>query len=460
MKTISRKKSQAAETVQAEKANVDNTNVARPENKSNAVSDIGSSNVDVENSQPEINIGMVGHVDHGKTTLTEKLSGKWTDTHSEEIKRGITIRLGYADTIIYKCNSCASTASETESYGVKKICVKCNSPAIPLRKISIVDAPGHESLMATMLSGSTIMDGALLLVAVNERCPQPQTREHIMALQIAGIKNIVIVQNKIDLVSDEDALANYNAIKEFLKHTQYANAPIIPLSAAHNVNVDALVEAIQTYIPTPKRNQNLDPVMFIARSFDINKPGSLPENMQGGVLGGSVKQGIFRVGDKIEIAPGRMFEEKNQKIWRPLATTITALKTGGSNVELIYPGGSIAILTGLDPVIVKSDSLSGNIVTLPGKLPPVWTEFNLEVHLLERVVGAKEDLVVEPVKMLEPLMLNVNTAATVGVVSELRKKAVKCKLKLAICANIGERVTISRRIDNRFRLIGYGIILK
>lgn len=410
---------------------------------------------------------MVGHVDHGKTTLTEKLSGKWTDTHSEEIKRGITIRLGYADTVIYKCKNCAknagneeSSGAATEPYGVKKICAKCNSPATPLRKISIVDAPGHESLMATMLSGSTIMDGALLLVAVNEECPQPQTREHIMALQIAGIKNIVIVQNKIDLVSDEDALANYNAIREFLKDTQYANAPIIPLSAAHNVNVDALAEAIQTFIPTPKRNRDLDPTMFIARSFDINKPGTLPENMQGGVLGGSVKQGTFKVGDKIEIAPGRMFEEKNQKIWRPLKTTINALKTGGQDVNEIYPGGSIAIMTGLDPAIVKSDSLSGNVVSLPGKLPPIWTEFNLEVHLLERVVGAKEDLVVEPVKMLEPLMLNINTAATVGVVSELRKKLVKCKLKLAVCANIGERVTISRRIDNRFRLIGYGLIVK
>src|SRR3989338_3041972 len=117
--------------------------------------------------QPEVNIGLAGHVDNGKTTLTSALSGKWTDTHSEEIKRGITIRLGYADTIFYKDN---------DTYTVKK-----TKTAKAIRKVSFLDAPGHESLMATMLSGSAIMDGALLLVAANEQCPQPQTKEHLMA---------------------------------------------------------------------------------------------------------------------------------------------------------------------------------------------------------------------------------------------------------------------------------------
>src|SRR3989344_3879582 len=154
-------------------------------------------------SQPEINLGMIGHVDHGKTTLTEKLTGKWTDTHSEELKRGITIRLGYANFSIYKTK---------EGYTTKK-----DKDAKLLRNISIVDAPGHETLMATMLSGAAIMDGALLLIAANEECPQPQTKEHLMALEIIGIKQIVIVQNKIDLVSKEEALENYKQIKDFVK---------------------------------------------------------------------------------------------------------------------------------------------------------------------------------------------------------------------------------------------------
>src|SRR3989338_5724892 len=146
--------------------------------------------------QPVMNIGLVGHVDHGKTTLTERLSGKWTDTHSEELKRGITIRLGYADFSIYFCEKC-------HYYTTKNKCIKCNNEVVFQRKISLVDAPGHESLMATMLSGAAIVDGALLLVAANEKCPQPQTKEHLMALHISGIKNVIVVQNKIDLVSYE-----------------------------------------------------------------------------------------------------------------------------------------------------------------------------------------------------------------------------------------------------------------
>jgi translation initiation factor 2 subunit 3 len=405
-------------------------------------------------TQPEINIGLIGHVDHGKTTLTERLSGKWTDTHSEEIKKGITIRLGYADTTFYKCNKCP----EPDCYTTKPKCPKCGGDAKLLRKVSFVDSPGHESLMATMLAGATIMDGALLLVAANEKCPQPQTREHLMALQIVGIKNIIVVQNKIDLVKESDALNNYKEIKEFLKGTEYENAPIIPISAVHNINIDALIQAIQEIMPAPKRDISADPIMVVARSFDVNRPGTDIEKLAGGVLGGSLKQGVIKKGQQIEIRPGYEVEERNQKIWKSLTTKIMDIKTGGASVEEAGPGGSIGVLTNLDPCVIKSDRLTGNVVGIPGKLPPVWQSFTLRIHLLERVVGSAEDLKVEPIKKLEALMLNVNSAATVGIVMDLHKDIIKCNLKLPVCAEKGARVTISRRIGNRFRLIGYGTI--
>jgi len=400
--------------------------------------------------QPEVNIGLVGHVDHGKTTLTERLSGKWTDTHSEELKRGITIRLGYADTIIHRCTKC-------EKLTPKPQC-KCGGDAVPVRKVSFVDAPGHESLMATMLAGATIMDGALLLVAANETCPQPQTREHLMALQILGVKNIIVVQNKIDLVKEEEAMKNYDQIKQLLLNTAYADAPIIPISALHNVNIDVLLSAIEEHIKTPHRDPTKDPILFIARSFDINKPGTEIKKLHGGVIGGALFQGKLKVGDEVEIRPGYSFEYGGKKQWRSLFTKIMDIKTGGESVPEIVPGGSVGIMTELDPSIVKSDFLTGNVVGYKGKLPPVHNILTLETHLLERVVGAKDDLVVEPIKITEPLMLNVNSAATVGVVTELGKGRFKCILKLPICAELGSRVTISRRLGARFRLIGYGIM--
>jgi translation initiation factor 2 subunit 3 len=141
-----------------------------------------------------------------------------------------------------------------------------------------------------------------------------------------------------------------------------------------------------------------------------------------------------------------------------LFTTILSAVTGSTPVDELHPGGSVALMTNLDPSVVNSDKLTGNIVGLPGTLPKIWYNLDLEVHLLERVVGAKEDLKVDPVKLNEVLMLNVNSAATVGFVQNIGKGRVKCKLKLPVCAELGSKVTISRRVGTRFRLIGYGVI--
>ena len=263
-------------------------------------------------TQPEVNIGLVGHVDHGKTTLTQALSGVWTDTHSEERRRGISIKLGYADTAFYKTGSGQYYATGRHPEGGKDVDSELQ------RVVSFVDAPGHETLMAIMITGASIMDGAMLMVAANESCPQPQTREHLMALEIAGIKNIVIVQNKIDLVSRDRAMESYNEIKTFLKGTIAEEAPIIPVSAHHDVNLDILIEAIEKTIPTPDRDSDERAVMHIARSFDVNRPGTRPTKLTGGVIGGSIVEGIFREGDEIIIGPGRKIEMETNPIGNPL----------------------------------------------------------------------------------------------------------------------------------------------
>jgi len=220
--------------------------------------------------QPCVNIGTAGHVDHGKTTLIQALTGKWTSVHSQELKRGITIRVGYSDAAFYKCPKCESPSN----YSASEECPNCKAKTELSRVVSFVDSPGHESLMANMLAGSALMDGAILLVAANEKVPQPQSREHLLALQTLGITQIVVVQNKVDLISYKEALSNYSDITKFIKGTNASKSPIIPVSAQSGLNLDALISAIENNIETPERDESKDTVMHVLRSFDINKPGS------------------------------------------------------------------------------------------------------------------------------------------------------------------------------------------
>jgi len=391
---------------------------------------------------------MVGHVDHGKTTLTKALSGIWTDRHSEEIKRGISIRLGYADCVFYKCPKCG----EPECYGTQATCPKCKGKTEILRKVSFVDSPGHETLMATMLSGAALMDGAVLVIAANEACPQPQTAEHLMALDILGVKNIVVAQNKADLVSKEAAIKNNADIQSFLAESNVGKAPVIPIAANYGANIDALISAIQARIPTPERNLKKKPRMFVARSFDINRPGTDIEQIRGGVVGGSLKQGVLEVGDEIEIKPG--VRKKNN--YETVTTKIVSLNAGGVNVDKVAPGGLIAIGTQLDPNFTKSDNLCGNLVGRPGELPEPLYDLNLDINLLPRLVGVKDEVDVKPIAKDESLMLSVASAITLGVVANPKSGGVS--LKLPVCAEAGDKVAISRRFGARWRLIGYGIV--
>ncbi len=407
--------------------------------------------IDEDAPLPEVNIGLVGHVDHGKTTLVAALSGVWTDRHSEEIKRGITIRLGYADATFRKCPEC----EPPQAYTTERICPIHGVKTEILRTVSFVDSPGHEMLMATMLSGAALMDGAILVIAANEKCPRPQTKEHLMALEIIGVDKIVIAQNKIDTVPKERILENYQEIKEFIKGTIAENAPIIPISAQQKVNIDALIEAIEETIPTPERDLDSPPLMHIARSFDVNKPGTKPENLIGGVVGGSLARGRLRVGDEIEIRPGIKDERGN---WQPLHSEVVSIMASGRKVEEATPGGLIGVSTKLDPALTKSDGLVGNVLGHPNELPDVLTEFTMDVHLLERVVGVEKEIKVEKIKMNEPLMLVIGTAVTLGTVTSARDDVVEVKLKRPVCAESGWRVAISRRVGGRWRLIGAGTI--
>jgi len=396
---------------------------------------------------PELNIGTIGHVDHGKTSLVYALTGKMTDTHSEELKRGITIRIGYADATFYYCK-------KDKSYCSTEKCPKCFGDAELKRTVSFIDAPGHETLMATVLSGASLMNGALLLISAAEKCPQPQTAEHLKALEISGLKNIIIVQNKIDLVDEKRAKESYTEIKKFVKDTVAENAPIIPISALHNANIDILIETIEKTIPTPKTDESKDARFYVARSFDINKPGTPVKKIKGGVVGGSIVQGIFKQGDEIEISPGVKIGDK----WTTLKTKIVEIKQAGEILKEAKQGGLLALQTDLDPSIEKSDNLAGNIVGLKGKLPQIQEELKFKPNLFDHIIGVKNDEKITEIKTGDVLMITVAITKTVGVVVSGGKN-VHAKLKIPVPAEKGDKISISKQVGGRWHLIGWGQIL-
>jgi translation initiation factor 2 subunit 3 len=390
---------------------------------------------------PEVTIGMVGHIDHGKTTLLQKLTGKWADTHSEEMKRGITIKLGYASCTIYKCSKCVGPSC----YSITKKCMKHMKDNVVSRTVSFVDSPGHEALMATMLSGASMIHGAILVIAANESCPQQQTTDHLKALEITGIKKIIIVQNKADLVNDVELKKNYDDIKKFVKGSVAENAPIIPISGQSGANVDALLNAIEEFIPSPKINKKDSPIMLVARSFDVNRPGKNIKELIGTILGGALKQGILKKGDEITILPGIKIKDK----WKPISATIESINYSNLFVDKVTPGGSFGLSTSIDTYFGKNDKLSGSVICLKDKPINVYNSLELKFNMLDK----------SNLKMNEILLLNNWTAKTTGVVKSIRKDVVSLSLALPIASMKNERISISRKKGNRWKLSGWGEIL-
>jgi len=402
--------------------------------------------------QPEVNIGTAGHVDHGKTSTVASITGVWASAHSEELRRGITIKVGYADAAFYKCPQTPAPAA----YSTSPKCPVCGKETTLLRAVSFVDCPGHESLMTNMLAGAFLMDGALLVIAANEPVPKPQTREHLQALQMLGMKRIVIAQNKVDLVSDAEAKKNCDAIKGFVANTVAADAPIVPISAQQKLNIDALIEALEEVVPTPKRDPKADSLMYVVRSFDVNKPGMDVPDLSGGVLGGSLVKGELHVGDEIELRPG-MPDERTGK-YAPLITRISSLQTGAGAADRVGPGGLVAVGTHLDPTFTKGDQMVGSVIGKPGTLPPTWEHATLGLELFETAVGSAELVKVDKVKPGENLRLNLGTASSPAVVTSARGDVIEVDLKKPAAVETGMRAALSRRIAERWRLIGSGVL--
>jgi translation initiation factor 2 subunit 3 len=404
----------------------------------------------VDTRQSLLNIGTLGHIDHGKTSLTRAITNVWTDRHSESVKRNMTIKLGYADAIIRKCPNCKAP----ECYTTSDKCKNCGSEARPLMRISMIDAPGHETLMATAISGSSIIDAILFVIAANEPCPMQQTKEHLMIINLLGITNAIIVQSKVDIVGKEAALKHYAQIKQFVKGSSIENAPIVPVMTNHGINVDVVLEKI-VETPRPKRDLESQPLMYVVRSFDVNKPGIDATTLTGGVVGGAIVKGKFKVGDQVEIKPGMKSSAKGSKKenYTPILTKIIAMSNGEDDMKEAVPGGLIGLSTEIDPTFAKADGLVGNVVGHAGKLPESASALTLTYHKLNRTdlqeSGMKED---------EVLILGIGTATAIGYIKKIKRDMIEVELKRPVAMLTGVKIPVMRSIGQRWKLTGYGVL--
>lgn len=427
---------------------------------------------EVISRQATINIGTIGHVAHGKSTVVKSISGVQTVRFKNELVRNITIKLGYANAKIFKCDSeeCARPGCY-RSYGSNKEdafpCEHqgCKGTMKLVRHVSFVDCPGHDILMATMLNGAAVMDAALLLVAGNESCPQPQTSEHLAAIEIMKLKHILILQNKIDLVKEAQAHEQYQQILAFVQGTIAQDAPIIPISAQLRYNIDVICEYICTKIPVPVRDFTSSPRLIVIRSFDVNKPGTEVEDLKGGVAGGSIIQGILKVGDEIEVRPGIVAKDAEGNVkCVPIFSKIVSLFAERNDLQYAVPGGLIGVGTKIDPTLCRGDRLVGQVLGEVGKLPDIFTELEINFFLLRRLLGVRADegkqSRVTKLSKGETLMVNIGSTSTGGRVIAVKHDLAKIVLISPVCTMEGEKIALSRRVEKHWRLIGWGQILR
>jgi len=264
------------------------------------------------------------------------------------------------------------------------------------------------------------------------------------------IEKIIIVQNKIDAVSAEKAEEHYEQIKQFVKGTVAENSPVIPVSAIYGANIDMLIETIENYIPTPKREIYASDRFYVARSFDVNKPGAKISELKGGVLGGSVVTGTFEKGDEIIISPGLKINEK----YEILKTKISNIVQKNQNLNKTHPGGLIAIETSLDPSLSKGDGLAGNIVSHSRSVPEIYGKIKISYELF----GSTSSKKIDSLKTGDALLITSGISRSIGIIKSLKKKIFEAELKIPIAADKGNQVAISKQINGRWHLIGTGRI--
>jgi len=278
-----------------------------------------------------------------------------------------------------------------------------------------------------------------------------------------GLRTFAVIQNKIDLITPEKARLHCQSIKTFLGRRYNRFIPVIPISAQRKINIEYVMQYLAN-LPLPQRKLNVPPQMRIIRSFDVNKPGIEIDDLIGGISGGSITEGILKIGQTVEIRPGIAFMEKGVKKCRPIRTKVLSLTSETQKLEIGGPGGLIAVQTRIDPSLTKADRLVGQLLGIPGHLPEVFDIIIITYSIMNRVVGINatndQAKTSRNLCMDEILKVNIGSSTTTATVKSATVNLAKLSLEFPCCCDIGEKITISRRIAGHWRLIGFGKIEK
>jgi translation initiation factor 2 subunit 3 len=383
--------------------------------------------------QPTINIGIIGAVAAGKTTCIEALSGIDTRKYKKEIESNRTLKLGYTNISVTKC-ICEN------QYLIKKgdHCTKdCNE-----RIFSIVDTPGHQALLSTMLCGASIMDTTMLIIAANETCPQLQTKEHLIAMEIAndnfeGNHNIII-QNKIDIINKQAALNSYNEINKFIEGTSIEKSQIYPISAKKKINTQSILKHIYNLEFDKTELNNLPLKAIVVRNFDINKPGN--NELKGLVLGCSILSGKIKIGDIVLIMP------------QCIKIQILNIKTSNDNLNEAVSGGLIALETDANSFLINNNLIGSTIISHKDfnekNFYKNGSEIMIKCYPLKKSSFKKDDTIT-----LNILSREIPNCVILDV---YKTSKYKYKIKLSTDIYIPNDTNIKISILHNKRLYGYG----
>lgn len=391
------------------------------------------------NEQPIINIGMLGSVSDGKSTTVFQLTGTKTQRHSREMKRNITIKPGYANMKIYKDNDILNTTGGTL-----------------VHNISFIDCPGHYELILTMMSCIKLMNGIILVVSAAEPLEKkPQLLQHILAIKLSGIKNIIVCLNKLDLVKKNIVVQRKNQLEILLKQYDISPMCIIPVCMSQGIGVNYLLENIMKYMGPDKvvNNDRIQPLFMITRSFDINKLNIPTTKMVGGVVGGSLIQGTLKVGDMIEIKPGIMNKDKDGNTkYIPHITPILSLKSEEIDLVNISPGGLIGIGTNIDMFYCKNDMMIGDMIGLVGQLPDckttlsiIYTKVEFDSYVWNPILNSNVSIVVGT-KVVNSRIVELNTnIRTISII-----------LDRPVCINNADNIILCTKSTDGFHIVAFG----